>query len=72
MQTQIQQKLLGCKTLKELEYKIDLLDYDQWARADVTVFVNKFNHKKWHYEGCPNCNKAAERLNSCTHCNKYV
>jgi hypothetical protein len=45
---------------------------DEWARSDLDVYINRFNLKKWHYEGCPHCKKAAESLNNCNFCNKYV
>jgi hypothetical protein len=28
--------------------------------------------KKWYYDGCPHCNKSAEKTTSCSSCNKYV
>lgn len=40
-------------------------------KSDLDVFVNRLFLKKWNYEGCPHCNKAAEKGTSC-HCGKYV
>ena len=48
------------------------MGYDEWARSDLTIFVNRFSLKKWHYDGCPHCSKAAESLSNCQHCNKYI
>ena len=40
-------------------------------KSDLNVWVNRFNTKKWFYEGCPQCNNSAEKGTSCN-CGKYV
>jgi hypothetical protein len=61
-----------CTSIRELEDKAEQLGADEWARSELTVFINRFSLKKWHYDGCPHCNKIAESLGNCQHCNKYI
>lgn len=48
-----------CTTIKELEDKVERMGNDEWARSELTIFINRFALKKWHYDGCPHCSKAA-------------
>lgn len=59
------------KTMKDLSNAIDYMNDGETLRSDLCVFVNRLLLKKWYYEGCPGCNKAAEKGTSC-HCGKYV
>ena len=59
------------KNLKELNYAMDTLITGETLRTDLDIFVNRLMTRKWFYEGCPSCNKAAEKGMSC-HCGKYV
>lgn len=47
------------------------MDTGETLKSDLDVFVNRLSMKKWYYEGCPACNKSAEKGTSC-HCGKYV
>ena len=60
------------KNLKELNAAMDTFIEGESLKTDLDVFVNRLMMKKWYYEGCPSCNKAAEKGMSCTHCSKYV
>lgn len=55
-----------------MEQRIENLGYDEWAKADLTICINKFALKKYHFEGCPYCGKAAEPQGNCSHCHKFV
>lgn len=59
------------KNTKELNQAIETLVYGETLRTDLDLFVNRLMMKKWYYQGCPQCNKAAEVGMSC-HCGKYV
>lgn len=58
--------------MKELTSAIDTLYTGETLKSDLDVFVNRILMKKWYYDGCPACNKAAEKGTSCHHCSKYV
>lgn len=60
------------KNLKELNAAMDTLIQGESLRTDLDVYVNRLMTKKWFYDGCPSCNKAAEKGMPCNHCNKYV
>lgn len=57
--------------MKELGNALDYMNDGESLKSDLNVFVNRILLKKWYYEGCPSCNKAAEKGTSC-HCGKYV
>ena len=61
-----------CSNFSELTMAIDRMAMDESIRTDTKIYINRLLTKKWFYEGCPGCNKAAEKGLSCQHCNKYV
>lgn len=59
------------KNMRELSEGIETLVMGETLKTDLDVFVNRLLMKKWYYEGCPGCNKSAEKGMSCP-CGKYV
>jgi hypothetical protein len=57
--------------MRELGGAIDTMNDGETLRSDLNVLINRITTKKWYYEGCPGCNKSAEKGTSC-HCGKYV
>lgn len=47
------------KNLKELNQAIETLVMGETLKTDLDVHINRLLMKKWFYEGCPGCNKAA-------------
>jgi hypothetical protein len=59
------------KNLKDLNEAIQSLSSGESLKSDLDVFVTRILTKKWFYDGCPACNKSAEKGVTC-HCGKYV
>lgn len=57
--------------LKELNDAVQYLSMGETLKTDLNVLIGRFLMKKWFYEGCPACNKSAEKGTTC-HCGKYV
>ncbi len=59
------------KNSRDLLSAIETMSSGETLKSDLDVFINRLLMKKWYYEGCPGCNKSAEKGTSC-HCGKYV
>lgn len=49
----------ACRNFQELTKAISQMGMGETIKTDVNVWVNRIMTKKWFYEGCPACNKAA-------------
>lgn len=42
-------------------------------KSMMTLWINRFAClKKWNYEACPKCRKAAEKYSKCNNCNQAI
>lgn len=55
-----------CKNIKELQDKIVNLSEGDSIKSMLNVWVNRMAvHRKWSYDACPKCKKAAENHSKC-------
>lgn len=62
-----------CFNTKDLNDKINRMGYHDTIKSTLFVWVNRFAvSRKWSYEGCPKCKKAAEKYSKCANCGHAI
>lgn len=62
-----------CWNTKELEKKIEYMSDSETIVSMLNVWITRFAFaRKWSYEACPKCKKAAEKYNKCANCDFAV
>lgn len=58
-----------CWSTQELNEKINRMGQGETIKSILNVWINRFAFlKKWNYEACPKCKKAAEKYSKCQNC----
>ena len=62
-----------CKNIHELKRDMESLNYGDVLKSVINVWLTRMAlSRKWSYEACPKCKKAAEKYSKCMNCETII